>query len=167
MITQVARMFQRRDPQREAAQALARITTLCDVGSLPWTSGVYEDRRVRDELATSLGVWITVIEESQPDETISLEHMRHIICCDLRANGFGVLSATPLDGSHFVLAVPNGAETEDSWKFFVVRGCHQSMCPGGWFRLGLHAERLIDPTSSQRIEFRTQWADYLANVKVD
>ena len=63
MIAHVARMFQRRDPQRDVTLALARITTLSHTGSLPWESGVYDDRRARDEVYTAPSVWGVPVTE--------------------------------------------------------------------------------------------------------
>ena len=154
MIAKVTRMFQRRDPQREATLALARITTLTDVSSLPWDSGIYDDRRSRDQVYAALGVWVTPIPAGQSADSASMHDAQQAVCSDVRAEGFGVLTPVAFRGDEFLVTVPNGGETEDSWKFFVVTCCHQTSQPGGWHRVGLRVERIHDPTSTQMRELR-------------
>jgi len=161
MIAKVARMFQRRQPQREAALALARITTLTDIGSLPWDSGVYDDRRSRDEVPAALGVWVTPLAGSEKPGSVSMDSPYHAVCCDLRAKGFGVLSPMPITGERFIVAIPNGTEGDDSWKYFVANACHQTPRPGGWHMLGLCIERLFEPSSAQMRQFRNAREDQL------
>jgi hypothetical protein len=154
MIAKVARILQRRNPQREAALALARITTLTDIGSLPWDSGVYDDRRSRHEVPAALGVWVTPLDDGENADDVSMESPAHAVCCDLRAKGFGVLSATPITGDRFIVAIPNGTNDDDSWKYFIAKACHQTPRPGGWHLLGLCIERLYEPSSAQSRQFR-------------
>ncbi len=155
MIAKVAGFFQRRHPEREAALALARITTLTDIGSLPWDTGVYDDRRSRDEVPAALGVWVTPLADDADPAKVSMESPYHAVCCDLRAKGFGVLSPMPIPGDRFIVAIPNGTDDDDSWKFFVAEMCHQTPRPGGWHLLGLQIERLFEPGSTQARQFRS------------
>jgi hypothetical protein len=154
MIAKISNMFQRRHPQRDAALALARITTLSGMGSLPWDSGVYADRRAQDEVQASIGVWFTPVVDDAKADTLSLGTVQQAVCCDVRAEGFGVLSPVQVEGQALIVAVPNGGEADAGWKFFVASCCHQTPRPGGWFLLGLQAERIYEPTSIQRQEFR-------------
>lgn len=162
MLKKVARIFQRRDPRREASLALARITTLTDMNGLPWDSGVYEDRRTRDEVPAALGVWVRSFSGDETPETLAMDCLQHAVCCDLRASGLGVLTTTPIEGEQFMVAVPNGEVDEDSWKFFVATACHRTPRPGGLYLLGLRIERLFDLSSGQNIQFRTQRTEHLS-----
>ncbi|MEO2031304.1 MAG: hypothetical protein ABGZ35_04380 [Planctomycetaceae bacterium] len=85
---------------------------------------------------------------------MSLGTVQQAVCCDVRAEGFGVLSPVQVEGQALIVAVPNGGEADAGWKFFVASCCHQTPRPGGWFLLGLQAERIYEPTSIQRQEFR-------------
>lgn len=155
MIAKISSMFQRRSPQRDPALALARITTLSEMGSLPWDSGVCADRRARDEVHASIGVWIVPLSDDATAETTSLSSVRQAVCCDVRAEGFGVLTPAMLAGAEFIVAVPNGGDVNASWKFFVASSCHLTPRPGGWFLLGLQAERIYEPTRIQLQEFKS------------
>lgn len=159
MIAKVTKIFQRRDPQKEAALALARITTLTDISSLPWESGVYDDRRARNEVHAALGVWMTAVPSGEPTDQISLSDVQQAVCCDLRAEGFGVLTPNAIEGQEFIVAVPNGGEVEDSWKFFLATCCHTTPRPGGWHQLGLRVERVFEPSTIQTREFRSATGD--------
>lgn len=154
MIAKVARFFQRRDPHREATLALARITTLSDLSSLPWDSGIYDDRRSRDEVHAALGVWVTPIPAGESADSASMRDALQAVCCDLRAEGFGVLTPVEFSGDQFLVTIPNGGETEESWKYFVATCCHQTAQPGGWHRVGLRVEQVHDPTPTQMRELR-------------
>lgn len=88
--------------------------TLSHAGSLPWKSGVYDDRRARDEVYTALGVWIVpVTEEAKPDST-SLSDAKRALCVSLRSEGFGIVSTVGLEGQEFILAVDGGTDAESS-----------------------------------------------------
>lgn len=158
MIDRLTSIFQRRDPEREAAMALARITSLTDMDAMPYRSGVYDDRRVKKELHTVLGVWLAPVAEEQPIDEVSLTQMQHCACCDIRAMGFGLISLGPVVDGRYVLGIPNGTEPDAGWKFFVVSRCHMTARPGGWYSTGMKVEQLHEPTELQNREF----ADLLA-----
>ena len=155
MITKISSMFQRRSPQRDPALAMARINTLFGMGSLPWDSGVYADRRAQDEVHASIGVWVTpVLGDTQTTDAAALSSVQQAVCCDVRAEGFGVLTPVQIEGHKLIVAVPNGGDADASWKFFVASCCHQTPRPGGWFLLGLQVESIFEPTTVQLREFR-------------
>lgn len=153
MIEKVARMFQRRDPRREASMALARITSIIDMNSLPWKTGVYDDRRVQKQTDAALGVWLIEFPDETPSEELSFARARLGVCTGLRANGFGVLSSNTIPGERFIIAVPNGAESDAGWKFFTVNRRHNTPCPGGWHSMGLEVEHVFEPCDQQCREF--------------
>ena len=66
--------------------------------------------------------------------------------------GFGVLTPVAISGVELLVTVPNGGESEDSWKFFVATCCHQTSQPGGWHRVSLRVERICDPALTQMRE---------------
>ncbi len=154
MIAKIARLFQSRDPRREATLALARINTLSGMRSLPWDSGVCDDRRTAHEVRFAVGAWLAPIDDGESPDQASRRNAQHAVCCDLRAEGVGVVTSEPLDGHAFLVGVPNGDESCDSWKFFVATRCHQTQRPGQLFVLGLRVERVWELTSPQMQDLR-------------
>ena len=165
MIAKVPRMFQRHDPRREATLALARIKTLAGIDSLPWDSGVYEDRRSKDEVHHALGMWLVPISTNQDLDDVAFSDAKQAVCYDLRAEGFGVLTPDLLESQTFIVAIPNGTDCDDSWKFFIATCCHHTCRPGGWFLLGLLAERIYEPIALQTQQFRALTAAALATTE--
>jgi len=154
MIAKVNELFQRRNPKREASLALARITTLTDVTALPWAAGVCQERRSKDEIPTAIGVLMAPIPEGYRADDVNVESMYRAVCCNLRATGFGVVSSEAVAGEQFLIAIPNGTDDADAWKFFVADVRHQTARPGGWFLTGLEVQQIHDLSSEQRRHFR-------------
>ena len=159
MIRQVVSLFRERDPRREASLALVRIATLSNMDALPWETGVYDDRRAREETHAAIGVWLCPVDEATCPESVSLASAVPAVSYDLRSEGFGILTLNSIEAARFVVAVPNGPDGEESWKFFVTTVCHNTSRPGGWHQLGLRVERVLEPDGRQSHEFRDRITD--------
>ena len=83
-------------------------------------------------------------------DDVNVESMHRAVCCNLRANGFGIVSSEAVAGEQFLIATPNA----DAWKFFVADVRHQTARPGGWFLTRLEVQRVHDLSSKQRRHFR-------------
>ena len=159
MIRHIVSLFRDRGPRQEASVALACIATLADMGTLPWTSGVCQDRRAREKTHVVIGIWLCPFGDNERPESARLNNSVSAVSNDLQSEGFGLLVLNAIDATRFVVAVPNGTDSEESWKFFVTTGCHKTARPGGWCQLGLRIDRIMDPAGDQYRECRDHIAE--------
>ena len=135
--------------------AIARLLSQREMEQLPFKSGLAENRRTASNTPYSVGVWIAPIDGSQDDEQVDLSSMVQAVSHDLRSEGLGILTPHQVEGSTFVIAIP---DDEPQWRFFVAQLCHNSVRPGNWHHLGVHVVRVLEATAEQQRSFREMMA---------
>ena len=149
MLDVVTSLFTRRNPRRDAENALARIMNRFDMNRMEYDSGISSDRRVRNERNVAMGVWLFPCDEGESGGSLDVQAGLPAVTHDLRNDGFGVLTPIALDHQHFAVAA-----FDEHWQFFrcVVR--HNTQKPGGWYHLGMEVERTLKLDSEQLKAFR-------------
>lgn len=150
MLENVLAMFQRHDPRKQAAVALARIVTQYDMCEMKYSEGLETDRRAREERHVAIGVWLIPVESGASQDDFDFSAAVPAVTQDLRANGFGVMTPVRLDATQFVTAIP---DLEEHWKFFLTSVRHNTRRPGSWYQLGLKAESLLSLEQEQMHAF--------------
>lgn len=144
MLDVLTKLFTRRNPGRDAEDALARIMNRPGMDLLEYQSGISTDRRSRNERHVVMGVWLFPCDAEESGETLDLHTGLLAVTHDLRGGGFGVLTPSALEQQHFAVAA-----LDEHWQFFrcVVR--HNTRKPGGWYHLGMEVERTLSLDSEQ------------------
>lgn len=152
MLEVVSKMFTRRDPHRDAVLGLARIISRYDMVRLGYDEGITRDRRHREERHVAIGVWIFPCSADSAAADLNPQEGIPAVTRDLRGDGIGIMSPSPLRSGYAFLAAPD--EEGGSWRFFKCRVCHSTKKPGNWYQIGMQVERTIDLDGPQRTAFR-------------
>lgn len=152
-LSAIGDLIHRKDRQKQAGLALARLMTQLDMESMPYDEGVRQSRRDATTRYLAIGVWLVPVGENEDPQTVDLRKAVPAATCDLRRHGIGVMIPVRLESPRFIVAI---ADIENIWRYFLVRSVHITGRPGGWFHLGLHVERIWEPTSLQTVEFRNR-----------
>lgn len=164
ILNTIAGMLHRPDQRKQASLAIARLMSQFDLEAMPFELGVEPSRRDAQTRHVAIGLWLIPIGENQSLGDVSMKSAVPATTCDLRRNGFGVLTPAQLPAERFVVAV---ADLENTWKFFIAEARHKSERPGGWHQLGLSVQRIWEPNSLQSMQFRNRIAGLFATECVD
>lgn len=151
VLSNLGSVFQRRNPRQQAGLALTRLLTQFDMGQMPYESGTRPSRRSEGTRSVAIGIWLIPFDENRGAENADMQKAIPAATCDLRRQGIGVLMPVKLQSQKFIAAV---ADTENVWRYFVVKARHVTSRPGGWFQLGLSVESIYEPESLQKLRFR-------------
>lgn len=151
VLSNLGGVFQKRNPRQQAGLALTRLLTQFDMGQMPYETGTRPSRRSEGTRSVAIGIWLTPFEENRGPETADMQKAIPAATCDLRRQGIGVLMPVKLQSRKFIAAV---ADSENVWRYFVVKARHVTDRPGGWFQLGLSVESMYEPESLQKLRFR-------------
>lgn len=152
----ISRLFNRAESHKNARAAMARLLTQLEMNTMPFDSGIRATRRDTETRRSAIGTWLLPIPDGEDFAHLSLSSLVPAVTSDLRQDGFGILSTTPVATEKAILAVP---DNEGIWRFFITSVRHCSPRPGHWYHAGLKIERLFEPTSEQSIEFRQRVLD--------
>lgn len=151
MLNSLGSMFTRQTPRQQAALAMARLVSQCDMQALPFDKGVQESRRKDDTRHISLGVWLVPLAADLHPDDAGLDTAIQAVTCDLRRHGIGILMPSELKCKSLIVAV---ADTDNVWRFFTGDVQHQSCRPGGWFHVGVNIDGIWKPAEHQTVAFR-------------